>query len=231
MRPRLVRALIIDDMVRELEPVTERRVISEESAKTMTYMMQAVVDGVAAHPAQTPGWGVAGKSGTTDVLVDGEYRDDTSLASFAGFAPVDDPRIVVLVRIDLPQGETFGGIVAAPIFAQIVAEALPYLGVPPDRLRRGARDLAHRTREDSVALRHIGVVRRLLRATRQTETRQTETARQGKPRAWRWSKNDLPAPARGIARAARVRGDGALFGGRDRLAGGAAGLALRGAAR
>ena len=131
VRPRLVRALISDDMVRELEPVTERRVISEESARTMTYMMQAVVDGVAGHPAQTPGWGVAGKSGTTDVLVDGEYRDDTSLASFAGFAPVDDPRIVVLVRIDLPQGETFGGIVAAPIFQEIVAEALPYLGVPP----------------------------------------------------------------------------------------------------
>ena len=131
VRPRLVRAVIGESGVRELEPLVERRVISEETAAVLSGMMQAVVDGVLGHPAQTPGWPVAGKSGTTDVLLDGEYSDETSLASFAGFAPVDDPRIVVLVRIDRPRGETFGGIVAAPVFSQIVAASLPYLAVPP----------------------------------------------------------------------------------------------------
>ena len=131
VRPRIVRATISEGDAREIDTVTERRVISEETANTLTYMMQAVVDGVQGHPAQTPGWPVAGKSGTTDVLLDGEYSNETSLASFAGFAPVDDPRIVVLVRIDRPQGETYGGIVAAPVFSEIVGLALPYLGVPP----------------------------------------------------------------------------------------------------
>lgn len=131
VRPRIVRATIGDTEAHELDPTLVRRVISEETAKTLTYMMQAVVDGVQDHPAQTPGWPVAGKSGTTDVLLDGEYSNETSLASFAGFAPVDDPRIVVLVRIDHPRGETFGGIVAAPIFSEVVGRSLPYLGVPP----------------------------------------------------------------------------------------------------
>ena len=131
VRPRIVRATISEGDVREIEPIFERRVISEETADTLTHMMQAVVDGVQDHPAQTPGWPVAGKSGTTDVLLDGEYSNETSLASFAGFAPVDDPRIVVLVRIDRPRGETYGGIVAAPVFSEIVGRSLPYLGVPP----------------------------------------------------------------------------------------------------
>ena len=131
VRPRFVRAVISEGDVREIDTVIERRVISEETAATLTYMMQAVVDGVLDHPAQAPGWPVAGKSGTTDVLLNGEYSSETSLASFAGFAPVDDPRIVVLVRIDHPRGETFGGIVAAPVFSQIVSRSLPYLAVPP----------------------------------------------------------------------------------------------------
>lgn len=131
VRPRVVRAVISEGSVREIEPVVARRVISEETAAQLSRMMQAVVDGVGGHPAQTPGWPVAGKSGTTDVLLDGEYSEDTSLASFAGFAPVSDPRVVVLVRIDRPRGETFGGIVAAPVFSEIIERSLPYLAVPP----------------------------------------------------------------------------------------------------
>ena len=131
VRPRIVRAAISEGDVRDMEPEFKGRVISAETAATLAHMMQAVVDGVQDHPAQTPGWPVAGKSGTTDVLLDGQYSDQTSLASFAGFAPVDDPRIVVLVRIDRPRGETYGGIVAAPVFSDIVSRSLPYLGVPP----------------------------------------------------------------------------------------------------
>ena len=131
VRPRIVRATISEDDAGEIAPKFGERVISVETAATLIHMMQAVVDGVQGHPAQTPGWPAAGKSGTTDVLLDGEYSNETSLASFAGIAPADDPRIVVLVRIDHPRGETYGGIVAAPVFSEVVSRSLPYLGVPP----------------------------------------------------------------------------------------------------
>ncbi len=129
--PRLVRAVITDDGVEHFEPRTRLRAISRETAATITWMMQAVVDGVLGHPAQVDGWPVAGKSGTSDVVEFGSYLEGESLASFAGFAPANDPRVVVLVRIDRPQGEIYGGIVAAPIFSDLMAQVLPYLGVPP----------------------------------------------------------------------------------------------------
>jgi len=131
IRPRLVTAMITDDGVERFEPRTAPRAISEETAATLTWMMQAVVDGVVGHPAQVDGWPIAGKSGTSDVVEAGGYLEDESIASFVGFAPADDPRVVVLVRIDRPQGEIFGGIVAAPIFAELMPQVLPYLGVPP----------------------------------------------------------------------------------------------------
>ena len=131
VKPRIVRAVIDKDGIQTFDPVEGERVISEETAATLTTMMQAVVDGVLDHPAQADGWRVAGKSGTSDVIEDGVYLEETSLASFAGFAPADDPRLVVLVRIDYPQGEIYGGVVAAPVFSRVISEALPYLAVPP----------------------------------------------------------------------------------------------------
>ncbi len=131
VRPRLVSAIITDEGVQHFEPRVEDRAISRESAATVTRMMQAVVDGVLGHPAQVEGWPIAGKSGTSDVVEDGIYLEDESIASFAGFAPADDPRVVVLIRIDRPQGELFGGIVAAPVFSDLMTVVLPYLGVPP----------------------------------------------------------------------------------------------------
>ncbi len=131
VQPRLVSAVITDDGVQQIEPRTGDRVVSAETAATLTWMMQAVVDGVLGHPAQVEGWPVAGKSGTSDVVEEGKYLDGESLASFAGFAPADDPRVVVLIRIDRPQDEIYGGIVAAPIFSDLMSVVLPYLGVPP----------------------------------------------------------------------------------------------------
>ena len=131
IRPRLVTAVVTDEGVQRFEPQTGTRAISRETSATITWMMQAVVDGVLGHPAQVDGWPVAGKSGTSDVVEAGDYLEGESLASFAGFAPADDPRVVVYVRIDRPQGEIYGGIVAAPIFSDLMAQVLPYLGVPP----------------------------------------------------------------------------------------------------
>ena len=131
IHPRLVRSIITSDGVQSFEPTVGERVISRTAAEDLKMMMQAVVDGVLGHPAQTPGWSVAGKSGTSDVAEGGGYLEGESLASFVGFAPVDRPRLVVLIRIDRPQGDIHGGTVAAPVFSTVVEAALPYLGVPP----------------------------------------------------------------------------------------------------
>ena len=131
IQPRLVRSVITDQGVRSFEPLTAERIISRSTAEDVKMMMQAVVDGVLGHPAQTRGWSVAGKSGTSDVAEGGVYLEGESLASFVGFSPVDQPRLVVLVRIDRPQGDIHGGTVAAPVFSKVIAAALPYLGVPP----------------------------------------------------------------------------------------------------
>jgi stage V sporulation protein D (sporulation-specific penicillin-binding protein) len=135
VRPRLIRAVITDEGVRAVPSVVERRVLQEDTALTLQRMMQAVVDGVDGHPAQVPGWPIAGKSGTSDVAEDGAYLEGEFIASFAGFAPADDPKVVVLVKIDRPQGETeyerFGGVVAAPIFGAIMEDILPIVGAPP----------------------------------------------------------------------------------------------------
>jgi cell division protein FtsI/penicillin-binding protein 2 len=131
VRPRIVSSVITEDGVTRFEPVIERRVIREDTAAQLRLMMQAVVDGVAGHPAQAVGWPIAGKSGTSDVAEDGAYLVGESIASFAGFAPALDPRVVVLVKLDRPQGEIFGGVIAAPVFSRVIQAALPTLGVPP----------------------------------------------------------------------------------------------------
>jgi cell division protein FtsI/penicillin-binding protein 2 len=126
MRPYIVKEVTGPDH-RVYEPVVVRRAVSEETSRTLVQMMEAVVDGQPGHLAQVPGYHVGGKTGTTTF----PDRSDT-LASFVGFAPVDDPQFVVLARIDAPQDNSLGGVVAAPIFHNLAPRLLAYLGVPPD---------------------------------------------------------------------------------------------------
>jgi cell division protein FtsI (penicillin-binding protein 3) len=113
------------------EPVGVR-VMSHETTMAMRRMLEMAVgpDGTAPG-ARIPGYRVAGKTGTAYKLKNGQYVRDY-VASFVGFAPVSDPRIVVAVMIDEPSGEHYGGIVAAPVFAQITAATLRTLQVAPD---------------------------------------------------------------------------------------------------
>lgn len=110
-----------------------RRVIAAKDARAITTMLEAATGpegtGGKAVPA---GYRVAGKTGTAQKPSrDGSYADDKFTAVFAGFAPVNDPQLVVVVVIDEPQKSIYGGQVAAPVFRNIVATALPYLGISP----------------------------------------------------------------------------------------------------
>jgi len=115
-------------------PIASATVFSGQTAREVRAMLEmAVQPGGTAPKAQIPGYRVAGKTGTAHKLDGGAYADKY-VSSFIGFAPASDPRLVVAVMIDEPSaGKHYGGDVAAPVFAQIMAGALRTLGVPQDQ--------------------------------------------------------------------------------------------------
>ena len=114
-------------------PLTGKPVFSAQTAHEVRTMLEMVVQpGGTAPKAHIPGYRVAGKTGTAHKVEGGIYADKY-VASFVGFAPVSDPRLIVAVMIDEPTGKSYyGGDVAAPVFAQVMAGALRTLGVPSD---------------------------------------------------------------------------------------------------
>jgi cell division protein FtsI/penicillin-binding protein 2 len=131
MRPYIVAETNGPSGRRVYEPVVVRRVISEQSSQTMVQMLQDVVEGVPNHLARVDGYHVGGKTGTTLVSIPTGYALDSTIASFVGFAPVDDPAMIMLIKIDQPQDDPLGGVVAAPVFAKLAPTILSYLGLPP----------------------------------------------------------------------------------------------------
>jgi cell division protein FtsI (penicillin-binding protein 3) len=112
-----------------------RRVISATTAAELRQMLEGVLaPGGTASEVSIPGYRLAGKTGTANKVdpLTGEYSKSAYVASFMGFAPASDPKLLCAVIIDEPQaGSIFGGVVAAPAFGQIMSFALPYLGIPP----------------------------------------------------------------------------------------------------
>jgi cell division protein FtsI (penicillin-binding protein 3) len=132
MQPYIVEEIRGQDGSRRIfEPVTVRRVVSEATSRTMVQMLNAVVDGVERHGAQVKGYHVGGKTGTTLVSIPTGYALDSTLASFIGFAPVEDPAFIMLVKIDQPKDDPLGGVVAAPVFANLAPQILAYLNAKP----------------------------------------------------------------------------------------------------
>jgi cell division protein FtsI (penicillin-binding protein 3) len=110
-----------------------RRVISPTVAEQVRTMLEGVLaPGGTASEVSVPGYTLAGKTGTAQVAENGTYSETKYVASFIGFAPAQHPRLLVAVIVDQPQGEIYGGSVAAPAFGKIAEFALPYLGVPPE---------------------------------------------------------------------------------------------------
>ena len=131
MRPYIVQEVSGPGGRRVFEPVVVRQVISEDTARTLTQMMNDVVEGVPYHLARVEGYHVAGKTGTTIVSIPGGYDLNSTIASFVGFAPVDDPKMIMLVKIDEPKDDPLGGRVAAPVFGSLAPQVLAYLNVRP----------------------------------------------------------------------------------------------------
>lgn len=129
MQPYVVDSKLDSDgnVVYKTTPTVKRQVISEKTASTVANMMEQVVSIGTGKNAYVAGYHVAGKTGTSEKIgIEGAY-----IASFAGFAPADNPEISILIAIDEPTGEHGGGAVAAPIAGMLLEKIMTYLNVEP----------------------------------------------------------------------------------------------------
>ena len=129
MQPYVVDSKLDSDgnVVYKTTPTVKRQVISEKTASTVADMMEQVVSIGTGKNAYVAGYHVAGKTGTSEKIgIEGAY-----IASFAGFAPADNPEISILIAIDEPAGEHGGGAVAAPIAGMLLEKIMTYLNIEP----------------------------------------------------------------------------------------------------
>ncbi|MDO7905410.1 stage V sporulation protein D [Paenibacillus sp. JX-17] len=140
-KPHIAKAWVNPDtgkVVNTVEPELVRQVISEETSKKVREALESVVAKGTGRPAFIDGYRVGGKTGTAQKVINGRYSTSEHIVSFIGFAPADDPQIVVYTAVDNPKGIQFGGVVAAPIVQNILEDALHVMQVPPrkDQLAR-----------------------------------------------------------------------------------------------
>ena len=135
MKPYAVRAVLDrqGNILKENHPSARRRVISPETARMVSSILRTVTEeGGTGRGASLSGYEAAGKTGTAQkALPEGRGYSDKRVASFIGFAPVENPQVVISVIIDEPVGVSYGGIIAAPVFKRIAEQVLPYMGAYP----------------------------------------------------------------------------------------------------
>lgn len=127
---------LIDPVTKEVvmrnSPVEKRRVITEETSKEIRHALESVVAQGSGGKAFVDGYRVGGKTGTAQKAKNGRYLENNFIVSFIGFAPADDPQIVVYVAVDNPKGITaFGSTVSAPIVGNIMKDSLSQMGIKP----------------------------------------------------------------------------------------------------
>lgn len=134
MRPYVTRKVVSPqgEILVENQPRIVRRVVSEKTAKLLASLLRNVTtEGGTGVAAKVDGFDVAGKTGTAQKAEHGVYSAKKRVSSFIGFVPADNPRLVSLVLIDEPEGNVYGGVVAAPAFRNIAQGALRQLAVAP----------------------------------------------------------------------------------------------------
>jgi cell division protein FtsI/penicillin-binding protein 2 len=121
MKPLIVHAIVGPDgrIVKSFSPQIVRRVIKPETSAALMTILRDVVRRGTATAAQMPGYELAGKTGTAQMVIDGSYVQGAYTASFAGIIPADKPEYVIFVKLDRPQGEYYGSVVALPAFREL----------------------------------------------------------------------------------------------------------------
>jgi cell division protein FtsI/penicillin-binding protein 2 len=134
VRPHIIYQQATEDGVFTAQPQYLGRPISEQTAQQVTEMMINVVE-YGAPEAIVPGYSVAGKTGTAQIPIVGDYEEEDTITSFVGFLPADDPQVSVLVRLDRPQTSIWGTQTAAPLFSAFAQRLVVLLEIPPDDAR------------------------------------------------------------------------------------------------
>jgi cell division protein FtsI (penicillin-binding protein 3) len=139
MRPHIVKRIEWPESsrrpgeVEEAKPDAVRRVISEQTARSITELLKGVVEDGTGKPAKVRGYDLVGKTGSAQKVIPGKgYSKDKFIGSFIGFLPANKPRAVILVTIDEPKGSHWGATTAAPVFREVARQAVWYLRIPPD---------------------------------------------------------------------------------------------------
>jgi cell division protein FtsI/penicillin-binding protein 2 len=122
-QPQIVKKLVDKNgnLIKEDTPVVVRRVISENTSKRMRKLFKGVVENGTGKLAKIDSIEIGGKTGTSKIIVNGKYSDNKYYSSFIGFYPVEKPELVCYVLINEPKGNYYGGLVAAPVFKEIVS--------------------------------------------------------------------------------------------------------------
>ncbi len=153
-QPALVKSYKANGQLIERQVQSKRQVISQATAQTVRMMLRSVVVNGSGKRAEISGFPVGGKTGTAQVAQKGGYASDRFVVSFLGFAPLDDPQIVVLVVIYEPAtDQNLGGVLAAPVFKEFTSQALQYLGIRTRVISGGkicVPNLTGKTREDAI---------------------------------------------------------------------------------
>jgi len=138
-KPHTVQQIMRDEQILPLDsssaPAEPRRAIRPETAATLRHLMEGVILHGTGTLARLDGWTAGGKTGTAQKIdpATGRYSRTNVIASFTGFAPINNPAVTILVSLDSPEGLPHGGgDVAAPVFKRIAEQVLPYLDVPRD---------------------------------------------------------------------------------------------------
>ena len=177
------------------EPTLVRRVISEETSKTMRLLMESVVTEGTAKNAAVAGFSIGGKTGTSekiDVLDENGHPTLDKIVSFVGVAPMDDPQYIVLVALDTPSRSTgiyiSGGVMAAPTVGAVLSDILPYLGLsrnygPEDAQSQAVvmPDLTGKTAKEAAALLKEFSLTPVCSGSQETVTGQIPAAGQSVP--------------------------------------------------
>lgn len=146
VRPYFVKEVVDRDgeTVIKHEPEVIRQVISEKTAERVTRAMEGVVEEGSGVNAGIEGYRVAGKTGTAQKVSEGSYASGEYVLSFIGFAPIEDPQVLLYVAIDgAERGPQWGSQVSAPLFHSIIKDVLSYLEIPPAHLPEDEQEEAH----------------------------------------------------------------------------------------
>ncbi|MBP8293784.1 MAG: penicillin-binding protein 2 [Caldilineaceae bacterium] len=138
MRPYIVAARVADGKVQYTEPTVQNLTVKPETAAILTDVLVKVVD-LGNTAAGVAGYRIAGKSGTAQIPTKEGYTEDETIVTFAGYAPADDPQVLILVKLDRPDPNIspWADYTAAPVFAQVARRVFDHLNIPPDDVRLG----------------------------------------------------------------------------------------------